>query len=64
MSDEQGISDEDLLAELWHWRIEDGLNWKFCAGMLKQDRDIEMEPKEVAKRFNRALKKYGEPSQE
>ena len=54
------ITDDELLAELWHWRIEDKLSWKFCKGILRQNRGIELETAEIKKRFERALRKYNQ----
>ena len=45
------ISDKELVNHIWHFKVEDNLSWKFCAGILKQDLDIEISPQELKKRF-------------
>ena len=51
------ISDKELVDHIWHFKVEDNLSWKFCADILKQDRDIEISPQELKKRFENYFKK-------
>jgi len=40
----------------WHWRVEDGFQWKFCAGVLTNDYKFEISPKELRRAFHKFFK--------
>ena len=50
------MDDIPIIDTLWHWRVEDGLDWDFCAGIIKMDYGIETTGEEVEKRFQDAFK--------
>ncbi len=50
-------TDEDIVINLWHWMVEDGItSWVFAAAMLRQNGYKRMSGKTVKERF----KKYFE----
>ena len=42
---------EEVVNDLWHWRIEDNLPWKFCSGILEQNYENKFTPTECKKCF-------------
>jgi len=46
---------DELVKAVWHWRVEDGLSWKFCAGILQQD-GYDITEKQVKKQFTAFFK--------
>ena len=42
---------KNIVDSIWHFKVEDNLGWDFCAGILKQNEDIEMTASEVKKIF-------------
>jgi hypothetical protein len=46
----------ELVSAIWHFKVEDKLDWGFCCGILKQDHNIEITPTELKKEFCNYLK--------
>jgi hypothetical protein len=45
------ISDESVVELIWHFKVEDGLTWKFCAGIVEMNLKIKISAEETKKRF-------------
>ncbi len=45
------MNSKDYVDYIWHFKVEDGLDWEFCAGILKQDEAADITPKELENIF-------------
>lgn len=45
------ITDEFIVDSIWHWKVDDGLSFKFCSGILEQDYNVIMTASTVRRKF-------------
>ena len=50
------MDDKDYVGYIWHFKVEDHMEWDFCAGILHQDGASDISAKELEKAFNRYFK--------
>lgn len=50
------LTDKELVDLIWHFKVEDSLSWRFCAGILREQ-NIKITASELKERFFNYFKK-------
>lgn len=45
------MNNKDYVNYIWHFKVEDNLDWKFCSGILKQDGAANISAKKLEEKF-------------
>lgn len=56
METKKNITDEKLFDYIYYWKFEHNLGWKFCAGILKLNYDIDISSRELKRRIEKYIK--------
>lgn len=51
------MNDKDYVSYIWHFKVEDDMEWDFCAGILHQDGVSDISAKELKRHLTDISKK-------
>ena len=49
------MTTKDYVDYIWHYKVEDNMDWDFCSRILKQDGIAEISAEELEKDFKKFL---------